>query len=157
MKYFSLKNHGDEAKFYRSFYLDFSVSPYNITSSILSNKGFYNFNTTTGWQGGYTTETSFGVIALTFAIQGNYFYIYDNTSDDWAFDELFGYTEKKLSRNWAGGGAKILFQINDFAIYVEGRRYFPLDNNTQIKDFSNRPIFSIGGIATGTIFRNKRE
>jgi len=158
LRHYSLKNYDEEeARFYGSFYLDFSVSPYEIISYNITNEGFYNFNTTTGWQGGYTTETNFGVIALTFAVQGNYFYIYDYKTDDWAFDELFGYSEKTLSRQWAGGGAKISFQINDFAVYVEGRQYYPLDNSIQIKDFSNRPVFSIGGIATGTIFRNKRD
>ncbi len=65
--------------------------------------------------------------------------------------------KKTLSRHWIGAGGKILFQINDFAIYVELRQYYPLENKIQIKDFSNRPFFSVGGIATGTIFRNKKD
>jgi hypothetical protein len=140
---------------FNSFFADFSVSPYNIVSTIETNNGFYNFNTTSGFQFGYTTATGFGVIALTFALQANYFYIYDYTSSDWAFDELLNYTEKTLSRQWFGGGGKIIFQINDFAIYIESRYYAPIENQIQIRDFSTRPIFSIGGIATGTIFKNK--
>lgn len=157
IKHYVLRPLSEDARLYRSLYLDFSISPYYIQTIIPENNGFYNFNSTFGFQGGWTTETNFGVIATTFSLQGNYIYIYDLTTDDWAFDELFGFSSKQLSRNWLGGGAKILFQINDFAIYVEGRRYFPIDNQIQIKDFSNRPIFSIGGIATGTIFRNKKD
>jgi len=82
LRNYSLRDYEEEARFYGSFYLDFSVSPYNIKSLTTTNKGFYNFNTTTGWQGGYTTETNFGVIALSFSIQGNYFYIYDSLLSD---------------------------------------------------------------------------
>jgi len=156
LRYYSLKSN-NEAKFFGNIFTDFSVSPYDITSTSPFNQGFYNFSTTSGTQFGYTTETNFGVIALGLSLQGNYFYIYDYTTDDIAFDELFGYVDRTLSRQWAGGGAKITFQINDFAIFIEGRQYLPIENRVGIKDFSNRPIFSIGGIATGTIFRNKKE
>ncbi len=95
LRHYSLKElSAEDAKLYGSFYLDFSVSPYEITSTISTNKGFYSLNTTSGWQGGYTTETNFGVIALTFATQCNYFYIYDYKTDDYSFDELFGYSQK---------------------------------------------------------------
>ncbi len=156
LHYYSLKAKNVNSKNYYSFFSDFAFSPYSVESSNPENSGFFNFNSTTGFQSGMITNTSFGIIGISLALQGNYIYIYDKSTSDNSFDELLGFSDKQLSRNYIGTGGKLTIQINDFAIYLELRRYYPLDNTIIIDDFSNRPIFSIGGVATGTIFRNKK-
>lgn len=158
-KYYALHNSDNdenEARWINSVFFDGSLSTYNIKNSLYNNKGFYNFNLLAGIQGGYTTNTDFGIIAVTLSLQGNYINIYDLTTTDRAFDELLSADYNELARNYYGYGGKFTFQINDFAIYLELRRYYS-DNKVVINDFSNRAIFSIGGVATGTIFRSKRE
>ena len=155
LKYSVLHNAEEDDKLVHTFFYDASISVYNVENSSFNNKGFYNFNMLLGAQLGYTTNTDFGIVALLLSLQGNYINIYDLTTDDSAFDELLG-SSYRLSRNYYGWGGKLTFQINDFALYFELKRYYSDNKTTIIKDFSNRAIFSIGGVATGTIFRNKK-
>ncbi len=121
LHYYSLKDKNENSKNFFSIFTDFAFSPYTIENSIPENSGFYNINSTSGIQGGMITNTSFGIIGISLALQGNYIYIYDKTTSDNSFDKLLGYHEFRLSRNYIGTGSKLTIQINDFAIYLEVR------------------------------------
>lgn len=156
-----LKNH-EVPRFISTFFADFSVTPYSLDSKNPEMEGFMNFNTIAGYQFGFNTNTGFGLVGVNLSLQSCYVFIYDKKTGDQSFDQLIGVKNpelinKNLSRSFAGFGAKLSAQINDLAVFIEGRRYFALDNSVEIPDFSNRVIFSVGAIATGTIFKNKTK
>jgi len=147
----------NNSKLINLFFIDASMAPYKLAKSVDSlNTGFRNFNINAGYQFGYITNTDFGLVGFTISPQINYLYIYDNEVNGSSFEEL-NKTSTKLSRNILGGGFKIIIPLNDFCFFFEARKYFPLDNSSNIKGLTDRTIFSFGGVATGTVFKTKTK
>ncbi len=154
-----LANFNKEVKWQYSLFTDFSTSPYQIKNPKPQQKGFRTFNTMLGSQIGYVVNGDVGLLGCFFSFQLHYLHIYDLQTGDHAFDAVFlpPHSIERLSRNFWGYGGKFTFQINDFAISIEMRRYKNLYASHPITDFSNRPMFTIGGIATGALLKNKEE
>ncbi|MCS6794762.1 MAG: hypothetical protein NZ516_02255 [Raineya sp.] len=145
----------DNSRFISSLFLDGSMAPYKLSnSSNPLNTGFRNFNINFGHQFGYIANTDFGLVGFIISPQINYLYIYENMSNGTSFEEL-NKTTVRLSRNILGGGFKLSIPLNDFCFFFEMRKYFPLDNEYEITGLTDRAIFSFGGFATGTVFKNK--
>lgn len=142
------------SKFLASYFLDFSTAPYQIQNSPTNSSGFRNFNINFGGQFGYMTNLDFGLLGVTLNPQINYINIYDNKLGDRGFEEL-AKSSDNLSRNYFGFGGKLIVYLNDFAIFFEGRKYISPKSYPVITGLSDRAIFSIGGVATGTVFKNK--
>jgi hypothetical protein len=138
-------------------FADISMTPHELEYSMNPlNTGFRNFNINLGYQIGYITNTDFGLVGFTFSPQINFIGIYENNSNGSAFEEL-NISLEDLSRNILGGGFKINIPLNDFCFFFEARKYFPLDNSSQIFGLTDRAIFSFGGVATGTAFKTKTK
>jgi len=147
----------NNSKLINLFFVDASMAPYSLAKSVDPlNTGFKNFNINAGYQFGYITNTDFGLVGFTISPQINYIYIYDNNVNGTSFEEL-NRVSTKLSRNILGGGFKINIPLNDFCFFFEARKYFPLDNSSNIKGLTDRTIFSFGGVATGTVFKTKTK
>ncbi|MCA6364886.1 MAG: hypothetical protein IM638_17780 [Bacteroidetes bacterium] len=145
------------ARFMRSWFFDASTVNFNLKSSISPlNTGFRNFNLNAGFQIGYINNTDFGKVGVNISPQINYIYIYENRNGGKSLEELV-LSSSNFSRNILGGGVKLNIPLNDFNIFFEGRSYFPLDNSTPIPGLTERVIFSIGGIATGNVFKSRTK
>jgi hypothetical protein len=157
-RYNSIRTFGQEgvAKFLMSYFADLTTAPYEIINSPTNSKGFRNFNIILGGQFGYMTNLDFGLLGVTLNPQFSYINIYDNKSGDRGFEELAG-ASGNLDRSYFGYGGKLVVYLNDFAVFFEGRRYYGKNSQKIISDFNDRAIFSIGGVATGTVFKNKTK
>jgi hypothetical protein len=156
LRYNTLKSFGSDnnSKFIRSFFIDLSTAPYQIQKSTTNSTGFRNFNVNLGAQFGYMTNLDFGLLGVTFNPQFNYVNIYDNKPGDKGFEEIIR-SKNDLGRNYFGLGGKLVVYLNDFAIFFEGRKYITSSQYPATFGLSDRAIFSIGGVATGTVFKNK--
>ena len=142
------------SKFLISYFIDFSTAPYEVQNSPTNSSGFRNFNVNLGSQIGYMTNLDFGLLGITLNPQINYINIYDNASGDHGFEELAG-ASGRLDRNYLGFGGKLVVYLNDFAIFFEGRKYITPKSSPTLIGLTDRAIFSLGGVATGRIFKNK--
>jgi len=156
LRFNQLKTFGSESisKFLTSYFIDLSTAPYQLKNSPTNSTGFRNFNVNLGAQIGYMTNLDFGLLGVTINPQINYINIYDNKSGDKGFEELVG-SSNSLGRNYLGFGGKLVVYLNDFAIFFEGRKYINTKSNPEITGLTDRAIFSLGGVATGTVFKNK--
>lgn len=147
----------NNSKLLNLLFLDASMAPYKLERSFdLLNTGFRSFNINGGYQFGYITNTDFGLVGFMISPQINYLFVYDNESNGTSF-EIFNNAVAKLSRNILGGGFKINIPLNDFYFFFEARKYFPLNNSSNIIGLTDRAIFSFGGIATGTVFKTRTK
>lgn len=145
----------ENARFVRSFFIDGSMSPYQLNNSPYpQNTGFKNFNVNAGLNIGYLTNTDFGIVGFGISPQINYIGIYENTQSGTSFEEL-NKSILDLSKNILGGGFKIIIPLNDFCFFFETRKYFPMGNSNSISGLTDRVVFSFGGVATGTVFKTK--
>lgn len=157
-RYNQLTSFGSEgsSRLLSSYFVDFSTAPYEIQNSVSNSTGFRNFNVNFGGQFGYMTNLDFGLLGVTINPQINTIFIYDDKSGDIGFEELAGSSEK-LGRTYMGFGGKIVVYLNDFAFYFEGRKYTTPKTYPEIIGLTDRAIFSLGGVATGTVFKNKTD
>jgi len=147
----------DNARILRAFFVDAAFTRYLLRNSLCSlNTGFWNFNINTGFQFGFLNNTDFGLLGVIFSPQLNFIYVFENNMGGKSFEELTK-SPNKLSRHLLGAGFKISVPVNDFYLYFETRKYYPVDNNTIIPGLTNRAIFSFGGVATGNIFKTKTK
>lgn len=161
LRYGSLKSTKSDqsAKMLFSPFMDFTMSTYKLDKSSHNNSGFRNFSINLGTQLGFVTNTDFGIVGIILDPQLNFISLYDEIEGGTSFEELahVNATTKTLSRNIMGAGLKIVIPLNDFSFFIEGRKYFPLDNDIPIPGLTDRMVFSFGGMATGTAFRNKQD
>lgn len=155
----NVRNFGIEnnAKMVNLGFVDASMATYLLSNSPNpASRGFRNFNINAGYQFGLITNTDFGLIGFTLSPQLNYIHIYEEQTNGTSFEELTKSIEK-ISRNIMGAGFKLNVPVNDFCFFFEARKYYPLDNGRLIPGLTDRMIFSFGGIATGTVFKNKTK
>jgi hypothetical protein len=142
-----------EAKFMKLFYVDATMSPYEVTSVLDSSiSGFKSFNINGGFSLGYLTNSSFGIVGFSIAPEVNFISIYEDEENNRAF-EKFCNSSYDLSHNIFGYGLKITVPLNDFCFFFEFRNYVPVSNNVNIHGLTDRTIFSFGGVASGTVFK----
>jgi hypothetical protein len=147
----------ENARSVRSYFVDASMTPYELRNSNWSlNTGFRNFNINGGLQIGYMTNTDFGMVGFTFSPQVNYIHIYEDHTGGSSFEEL-NKTTKALSPDILGGGFRLNVQLNDFCFFFESRKYYTIENSNAIPGLTDRAIISFGGIATGTVLRPKTK
>ncbi len=146
----------ENAKFLISAFTDFSSTPYNLNGSPVGNPGFRTFNLNTGGQFGYLTNTDFGLVGAVFSPQVNYIHVYEEKAGGKSFEEL-AKANTDISHNIMGFGGKLMIPLNDFSFFIELRKYFPLGSNQPINGLTDRAVFSIGGVATGTVFKTKTK
>lgn len=155
----NLTNFGidNNSKLLKSIFMDISTAPYSLRNSMNPfNSGFRSFNINGGWQIGYISNSDIGVYGVILSPQINYIYLYENNPNGKAFEELNRSVEE-LSNNFLGWGLKISVPMNDFCIFFETRKYIPLGHSNNIYGLTDRAIFSLGGIATGTVFKTKTK
>ena len=152
----SLLGNDKSARFRRTAFLDFSLAPYQVADSVANESGFYNFNVNLGYQIGLLTNTDFGIVGGSISPQVNFISIYDTENGGQAFESL-ARSSTPLARTFIGGGLKLMVPMNDFVFFFDARRYWSLNSGPEVPGLSDRMIFSFGGIATGTVFKNKTE
>jgi hypothetical protein len=63
----------------------------------------------------------------------------------------------RTARGYIGGGIKIEIPLNDFMLSFDIRRYYKLGSGEELVGLTDRTMFSIGGIAMGSIFKNRKK
>jgi hypothetical protein len=146
-----------EAKFMKTFFVDATMSPFQVTSVLdTTTSGFKSFNINGGFQLGYLANTSFGIVGFGIAPEASFISIYEDEANGRAFEE-FSNSPYDFSHSIFGYGLKITVPLNDFCFFFEFRNYMPVSNDVVIRGLTDRTIFSFGGVATGTVFKSNSD
>jgi len=159
VRFNTLKEFGNDAnsKSLNSGFFDFSYTPYSLSgSAVADNTGFSNFNMNLGYQWGIISNTDFGVIGVILSPQLNFISVYEDKLLGTSLEEMMNISER-VSRNYLGAGAKLNIPVNDFSFFFEIRKYVPLNTSFQTPGLTDRTIFSVGGVATGTVFKTRTK
>ena len=149
--------HDAEAKFLKAFFVDATMSPFQVKSLLDSNEsGFKNFNISGGFHFGYMTNTDFGIVGFTIAPEVNFISIFEDEPNGRAFETLTNLLSN-LSHSILDYGMKITVPLNDFCFFFEFRNYSPMSNSMVIRELTDRTIFSFGGVASCTVFKNNSD
>jgi hypothetical protein len=112
-------------------------------------------SSTLGYQLGYYTQlTSIGYIGVDASVYGNHLYFFRDSPTDKGIVKLM--RDGNAGADYAGWGFRLNVHVNDFSIFVETKRLYST-SGTIVKDLSDRQLFSFGAIATGAIFRSRKE
>lgn len=128
---------------------DYSYSNYSILSPN-ENLLFGSHNVSIGYQLGLLMETNAGPMGILISPSFSYLNVSDDTPG--SFQKALG-SASSVAKNFAGGNLKVQFQFNDLAIFFDIKRFFPIDNPSQIPGLTDNTVISFGGSALGTIFR----
>jgi hypothetical protein len=64
---------------------------------------------------------------------------------------------EKSARGYIGGGVKVEIPLNDFILTFDIRRYFKMGNGPELEGITDKTLFSVGGVAMGSIFKNNKK
>lgn len=137
-------------------YFDILHTPYKIRLTDTSTSHFDILNINTGYQiGMYGDVAGIGDYGISLACQGNFLQVFSSSSDPIGFEKSLR-ASRNLPSSLIGYGGKLLFQLNDFSLYIEMRSYYPINSAVQIEGLTGSPLISFGAIATGTAFTHKK-
>lgn len=134
-------------------FIDFMYTPYavEVDTSIAR---FNTVNIHGGYQCGFFNGNSpVGSIGFAFSPQVDYLQIVDDAEAPNGFERSMK-SNVNLPSKVIGTGFKFIFQVNDFAVFFEARKYWGLNSQAEIAGLTDRALISFGGVATGTAFRN---
>ena len=147
-------------------FVDLIVVPYQVANSVnaTQNKGFTTLSFNAGGKFGIITKFMGGNFGITANPQVDMLFILDGGNSK-ALEEV---TIRNVSttvldamprsaRGYVAGGLKIEIPLNDFMISFDIRHYFKLGSGAELEGLTNNTLFSIGGIAMGSIFKNRNK
>jgi hypothetical protein len=153
-------------KQYAQGFVDLIIVPYQLANSVnpTLNRGFTTLSFNAGGKFGLITKFLGGNFGINANPQLDMLLILDG-SDSKALEEV---TIRNVSpaildalprtaRGYIGGGIKIEIPLNDFMLSFDIRRYYKLGSGEELVGLTDRTMFSIGGIAMGSIFKNRKK
>ncbi len=163
-RYNFLKHKDKENAKWRTFansFFDLIIVPYQLTNSAYGNKGLTVVSFNAGGKFGFMTKWGIGVIGLSFNPQIDMLFI-ANAPNDFTFEEITrNYTKlpagETLARGYLGLGCKIEIPLTDFNLFFDFRKYFKMGKGVEVGGLVDRLQFSFGGVAVGSIFKNKKK
>lgn len=144
-----------------SAFFDFIVVPYQIQNSNYGNKGLTVVSLNMGGKFGFMTSWGIGVFGISINPQLDMLFVM-NAPGDFTFEEVTRtYTKlpqgESLARGYMGIGCKIEIPLTDFNLFFDFRRYFKVGNGVEVQGLTDRLLFTFGGVAVGSIFKNKKK
>ena len=134
-------------------FIDFMYTPYSVNTDS-SVARFNTLNIHSGLQFGFFNGNSpVGAIGFAFSPQLDYLQILEDSDSPHGFERSM-HSNVNLPSKIIGTGFKFVFQVNDFAVFFETRKYWGVNSAAVIPGLTDRAIISFGGVATGTAFRN---
>jgi hypothetical protein len=153
-------------KSYAQGFADVIVLPFQVSNSVnpTQNKGFTTLSINAGGKFGIITKFMGGNFGISANPQLDMLLILDG-SDSKALEEITIANVStavldampRSARAYIGGGVKIEVPLNDFIISFDVRKYFKMGNGPELEGLTDNTQFSIGGVATGTIFKNVKK
>jgi hypothetical protein len=153
-------------KSYSQGFVDFVILPFQVSNSVdpTQNKGFTTLSVNAGGKFGIITKFMGGNFGINANPQVDMLLILDG-SDSKALEEVTLRNVSttildalpKSARAYIGTGVKIEIPLNDFIISFDIRRYFKMGSGPELEGITDKTQFSIGGIATGSIFKNSKR
>ena len=160
------KNPNMGSKTFAQGFLDIIIVPYQIESSVAGNKGFTSLSLNMGGKFGVMGKFMGGTFGITANPQLDLLFLMDGPNST-ALEEVtrkdlsglaaIGTTAAKSARGYVAGGLKIEIPLNDFILSFDIRRYFKMGAGAELEGLTNNTLFSIGGIAMGSIFKNRSK
>lgn len=152
---------GNSKRFAQAF-IDVIVVPYQIEESVSNQTGFTSLSLNMGGKFGILRKIMGGTFGITANPQLDLLFILDQ---DMAFEEAFlkDPTANQLAnmqasaRAFAAAGLKIEVPLNDFMLTFDVRRYYKLGEGAELEGLTDRTLFSVGGVAMGSIFSKKKK
>ncbi len=153
-------------KSYAQAFVDLIIVPYQVANSVAptQNKGFTTLSFNAGGKLGLITKIFGGNFGISANPQMDMLLILDG-SDSKALEEITIGTVSpailnalpRSARGYIGGGLKIEIPLNDFLLSFDIRRYFKMGSGPELDGMTDRTLFSIGGVAMGSIFKNRNK
>ena len=153
-------------KSYAQGFADIIILPFQVSNSVdpTQNKGFTTLSINAGGKFGIISKFMGGNFGINANPQVDMLLILDGTNSK-ALEEV---TLRNVSaavlaatprsaRGYVGAGVKIEVPLNDFIISFDVRRYFKMGSGPELAGLTDKTQFSIGGIATGSIFKNSKK
>lgn len=153
-------------KSYAQGFADIIILPFQVSNSVdpTENKGFTTLSINAGGKFGIIGKFMGGKFGISANPQLDMLLILDGANSK-ALEEV---TIRNVStalldalprsaRAYIAGGVKIEVPLNDFILSFDIRRYFKIGSGPELAGLTDRTQFSIGGVATGTIFKNVKR
>lgn len=142
-------------------FADLIIVPYQIENSAYGNKGLTVVSLNLGGKFGFMTSWGIGVFGMSINPQLDMMFVM-NAPGDLTFEEVTRtYTKlpagEKLARGYMGVGCKIEIPLTDFNLFFDFRRYFKTGAGVAVDGLTDRMVFSFGGVAVGSIFKNTNK
>lgn len=156
------KNPNMKAKTFAQGFVDFIFVPYQVENSITDNQGFTTVSINAGGKFGIITKFLGGKFGITANPQFDLLFIMDGPNST-ALEEITREDVANLAnipksaRGYAGGGVKIEIPLNDFMISFDIRKYFKMGSGEELTGITDNVLFSFGGVAMGSIFKNRSK
>lgn len=158
------ENPNDRLKTFATGFFDLIITPYRVdkTTTAYGNKGMTNISLNMGGKFGFLTKWGIGLFGITVNPQLDFLFI-ANSKNDYSLEEVLqipfdvqsALPTVDLARSYFGIGTRIEIPLNDFAICFDLRKYFKMGPGQAIEGLQNGVVFSVGGMAIGSIFKNK--
>jgi hypothetical protein len=144
-----------------SAFFDLIVVPYQIQNSAYGNKGLTVVSLNMGGKFGFMTQWGIGVFGMSINPQLDMLFVM-NAPGDFTFEEVTRtYTKlpqnETLARGYIGVGCKIEIPLTDFNLFFDFRKYFKTGAGVEVEGLTDRLLFTFGGVAVGSIFKNKKK
>ncbi len=164
MRYNFLKHKDKENARWKTFantFFDIIIVPYQIENSAYGNQGLTVVSLNAGGKFGFMTKWGIGVFGMSINPQLDMLFIM-NAPNDLTFEEVTRtYTKlpagETLCRGYVGVGCKIEIPLTDFNLFFDFRKYIKAGSGVVLEGLTDRLQFSFGGVATGSIFQNKKK
>lgn len=157
------KNPNIGIKSFAQGFLDIIIVPYQIQNSVAGNKGFTTLSLNAGGKFGFMTKFMGGTFGATLNPQLDMLFIMDSPGST-SLEEVTQLNltnlqnlTTKTARGYVAGGLKIEIPLNDFLLSFDIRRYFKMGSGAELEGLTSNTLFSIGGVAMGSIFKNRNK
>lgn len=152
----------ERLKTFATGFFDLIIVPYRLENTAVGNKGMTSICLNLGGKFGFLTKWGIGLFGITANPQLDLLFIAEKSGGTTLNELLKKDQTINLSKSYLGIGTKIEIPLNDFALFFDFRKYFSMGGsgteyltNVDGKRGLNDVLISVGGMAIGSIFKNK--
>lgn len=142
-------------KSFASGFLDLVIVPYRLEQSAVGNRGMTSVSLNMGGKFGFLTKLGVGLFGINANPQVDMLFVAQKSGGTTLQEVLRLDQTISVATAYVGFGAKIEVPLNDFCLFFDMRKYFKMGSGAGIEGLSDRLVFSMGGMAIGSIFKNK--
>lgn len=151
-------------------FVDIIIVPYQVENSVdpNNNTGFTTLSLNAGGKFGIMTKFMGGTFGATINPQLDFLFIVDAPNSTALEEVIYGETTinnsaaslaalPQTARGYVAGGVKIEIPLNDFVLSFDIRRYYNIGNGEDMPGMTSNTLFSVGGVAMGSILKNRKK